>query len=361
MNSPIKGKSVATEQLKKLVTMVANSSSTVLLRGETGCGKDVVAQAIHQYSDRHGDLVNVNCAAIPSDLLESELFGHEKGSFTGADSLRIGRFELSNKGTLFLDEIGDMPMALQAKLLRAIETKSIQRVGGRKEIKLDIRLVCATHQNIEKKIEEGSFRSDLFFRINVFPIEIPTLSERKDDIPLLIEHILTNIKKNGLNIPKFENSAITALQEHIWPGNIRELKNVVERATIIFPGKNINAENVKQNLIKIKLPENEEEKDGLWEMTSSLHQNKDENFNNKKTVREEVFQLPHPNHYKKWFEYLDKVDLRRQLSEIEIILIEAALEKNRGSVTKSAESLKINRTTLIEKMKKLSIKKVFES
>ena len=357
MSSLIKGKGIATNQLKKLVEMVASSTSTVLLRGETGCGKDVVARAIHQNSDRSGELVNVNCAAIPSELLESELFGHEKGSFTGADSQRQGRFELSDKGTLFLDEIGDMPMALQAKLLRAIETKSIQRVGGKKEIKLDLRLVCATHQNIEKKIEEGSFRSDLFFRINVFPIEIPTLSERREDIPILVEHLLDEIKKTGLNVPKFENSAIFALQEYIWPGNIRELKNVIERATIIFPGKSINSENVKQNLIKIKLPHNEKEKDDLWEMTSSLPTS----INDDKNQSKESNQLPHPNHYKKWFEYLDKIDLRRQLSEIEITLIEAALEKNHGSVTKSADCLRINRTTLIEKMKKLSIKRVLEN
>ena len=357
MSSLIKGKGIATNQLKKLVEMVASSTSTVLLRGETGCGKDVVARAIHQNSDRSGELVNVNCAAIPTELLESELFGHEKGSFTGADSQRQGRFELSDKGTLFLDEIGDMPIALQAKLLRAIETKSIQRVGGKKEIKLDLRLVCATHQNIEKKIEEGSFRSDLFFRINVFPIEIPTLSERREDIPIIVEHLLDEIKKTGLNVPKFENSAILALQEYIWPGNIRELKNVIERSTIIFPGKSINSENVKQNLIKIKLPLNEKEKDDLWEMTGSLPTS----IKDDKNQSMESNQLPHPNHYKKWFEYLDKIDLRRQLSEIEISLIEAALEKNHGSVTKSAKCLTINRTTLIEKMKKLSIKRVLEN
>ena len=175
--------------------MVAQSNSTVLLRGETGCGKDVVAKAIHNSSERTGDLVNVNCAAIPSELLESELFGHEKGAFTGADSRREGRFESSNNGTLFLDEIGDMPLPLQAKLLRAIETRKIQRVGGKSEIELNLRLICATHQNIEKKIDEGHFRADLFYRINVFPIEIPSLSERREDIPILVNHILDELKK----------------------------------------------------------------------------------------------------------------------------------------------------------------------
>ena len=201
MNNIIKGNCEATSELKKLVEMVSISNSTVLLRGETGCGKDVVARAIHQTSKREGELVNVNCAAIPSELLESELFGHEKGAFTGADNRREGRFEASDQGTLFLDEIGDMPLPLQAKLLRAIETRTIQRVGGKSEIKLDLRLICATHQNIEKKIDEGLFRADLFYRINVFPIEIPTLAERKEDIPILVTHILNEIRENGSKSP----------------------------------------------------------------------------------------------------------------------------------------------------------------
>ena len=357
MEEIIKGNSEATTELKKLVNLVSKSNSTVLLRGETGCGKDVVAQAIHHSSEREGDLINVNCAAIPSELLESELFGHEKGSFTGADSLRQGRFELSNNGTLFLDEIGDMPMSLQAKLLRAIETKSIQRVGGKKEIKLDLRLVCATHQNIEKKIDDGTFRADLFFRINVFPIEIPTLSERKEDIPILVDHIINEISLNQELVPKFDTSAIKALQEYIWPGNVRELKNVIERAAIIFPKTIIKSNNVKENLIKISLPDRIEEKEGLWDMTGDLPLTKESNKNLTKQ-NENFSQLPHPKHYKKWFEYMDKIDLRRHLSEIEINLIEAALQVNSGSVTKSADCLKINRTTLIEKMKKLSIRKI---
>ncbi len=357
MEEIIKGNSEATLELKKLVNLVSKSNSTVLLRGETGCGKDVVAQAIHHSSERGGDLINVNCAAIPSELLESELFGHEKGSFTGADSLRQGRFELSNNGTLFLDEIGDMPMSLQAKLLRAIETKSIQRVGGKKEIKLDLRLVCATHQNIEKKIDDGTFRADLFFRINVFPIEIPTLSERKEDIPILVDHIINEISLNQELVPKFDTSAIRALQEYIWPGNVRELKNVIERAAIIFPKTIIKSNNVKENLIKISLPDRIEEKEGLWDMTGDLPLTKESN-NNITKQNENLSQLPHPKHYRKWFEYMDKIDLRRHLSEIEINLIEAALQVNSGSVTKSADSLKINRTTLIEKMKKLSIRKL---
>ena len=354
MSEIIIGNCEVTQQLKKLVDMVSISNSTVLLRGETGCGKDVVARAIHSTSNRKGELVNVNCAAIPSELLESELFGHEKGAFTGADSKKEGRFEASNEGTLFLDEIGDMPMQLQAKLLRAIETKTIQRVGGKGEIKLDLRLICATHQNIEKKIEDGLFRADLFYRINVFPIEIPTLAERKDDIPQLLNYILEEIDENKQNkLPIFDDSAISALKEYIWPGNIRELKNLIERASIIFANKKINAKNIRENLLRINLPDFKEESNFVWEMTSELT-----NIKDAKETNSTNNSLPHPNNYKSWFDYLEKIDLRRHLSEVECILIEGALKKNEGSVTSASKSLKINRTTLIEKMKKYSIPRV---
>ncbi len=348
----IVGSCEATQQLRKLVDMVSASNSTILLRGETGCGKDVVARAIHLSSKRSGELINVNCAAIPSELLESELFGHEKGAFTGADSKKEGRFEASHNGTLFLDEIGDMPMSLQAKLLRAIETKKIQRVGGRGEIDLNLRLVCATHQNIEKKIEDGLFRADLFYRINVFPIEIPTLAERKEDIPELLKFILAEIKKdNELDLPIFDDSALIALKEYLWPGNIRELRNLIERAAIIFAKKKINGKNIRENLLKINLPNFKDESNILWEMTSELTDVKDIQDEKKN----ENNSLPHPNNYKKWFDYLDKIDLRRHLSEVECILIEGALRKSDGSVTTASKNLKINRTTLIEKMKKYSI------
>ena len=163
------GSSLAIEEVKKLVQAVATTPTTVLIQGETGTGKEVISRAVHELSGRKGKLISVNCAAIPSELLESELFGHEKGSFTGAEKTRAGRFEQANGGTLFLDEIGDMPISLQSKLLRALEQRVVQRVGGNEEIKIDFRLVCATHQNIQSKIDEGSFRSDLFYRINVFP------------------------------------------------------------------------------------------------------------------------------------------------------------------------------------------------
>ena len=227
-------------------------------------------------------------------------------------------------------------------------------MGGKSEIDLNLRLICATHQNIEKKIEEGLFRADLFYRINVFPIEIPTLSERKEDIPDLVNHILNEIKIDGSEIPIFDDSAISALKEYIWPGNIRELKNLIERASIIFANKKINGKNIRENLLKVNLPDTKEESNLLWEMTSEITELKIDENNSEKVVES----MPHPNHYRKWFDYLEKIDLRRHLVEVECILIEGALRKSDGSVTAASKSLKINRTTLIEKMKKYSIPRV---
>ncbi|MGB2374525.1 MAG: sigma 54-interacting transcriptional regulator, partial [Candidatus Puniceispirillaceae bacterium] len=194
------GQSGPMREIKRLIELAAPSTTTLLVQGETGTGKELVAQAVHQLSGRTGQLVSVNCSAIPSELLESELFGHEKGAFTGADKLRAGRFELADGGTLFLDEIGDMPLPLQAKLLRALENRTIQRVGGVKEIEVDFRLVCATHQNIEADIETGKFRADLFYRINVFPLTMPALAARGVDIPMLVEAITSKIKKENKHI-----------------------------------------------------------------------------------------------------------------------------------------------------------------
>ena len=194
LNEMIDGESHETKSMKNLIAMVSQTDSTALILGETGTGKDIVAQAIHKCSNKKGPFITVNCAAIPSELLESELFGHEKGSFTGADKQRKGRFEQSSGGSLFLDEIGDMPLPLQAKLLRAIESKAIQRVGGAQDIKIDLRLICATHRDLEKKVENGEFRADLFFRINVLPINVPSLAERRTDIPSLQNTLLNNLK-----------------------------------------------------------------------------------------------------------------------------------------------------------------------
>ncbi|NBQ84170.1 MAG: sigma-54-dependent Fis family transcriptional regulator, partial [Alphaproteobacteria bacterium] len=219
IDSFITGQSSAMVALKNMITMVAPSSTTVLVLGETGTGKEMVSQAIHHASNRKGKLVSVNCAAIPSELLESELFGHEKGAFTGADRPREGRFELASGGTLFLDEIGDMPLSLQSKLLRALEDRTIQRVGGGRDVSVDFRLICATHQNLKNKVDDGSFRADLYYRINVFPVQLPSLAERKVDVPMLIEEIMATMRKRGDAADfSFDEDAIAELMRYSWPG-----------------------------------------------------------------------------------------------------------------------------------------------
>ncbi len=354
IRSLISGKSKQTDELIKLIQMVSKTNSTALILGETGTGKDVIARAIHNTSMRNGPLITVNCAAIPSELLESELFGHEKGSFTGADKLRKGKFEQSNGGSMFLDEIGDMPLPLQAKLLRAIENKTIQRVGGATDIKIDLRLICATHRDLEKKVENGEFRADLFFRINVLPIEVPSLAERRDDIPDLVLNLLKKIDTEDDLKPKFTNEAITALTRHNWPGNVRELKNLIERACILFQGQEVTSTNITENLLRLKAPNTIEEQNEIWDVTSELMDEVELDNNDEDT---NINNLPHPKNYKDWFTFYDEIDIRRHLQDIEITLIEAALEKTNGKISNAADILKLRRTTLIEKMKKFSIKK----
>ncbi len=354
IRSLISGKSKQTDELIKLIQMVSKTNSTALILGETGTGKDVIARSIHNSSPRNGPLITVNCAAIPSELLESELFGHEKGSFTGADKLRKGKFEQSSGGSMFLDEIGDMPLTLQAKLLRAIENKTIQRVGGSTDIKIDLRLICATHRDLEKKVETGEFRADLFFRINVLPIQVPSLAERRDDIPDLVLNLLKNVDAEDEFKPKFTTDAITALTRHNWPGNVRELKNLIERACILFQGQEVTSTNVTENLLRLKAPNTIEEQNEIWDVTSELMDEVEFDDNDEATKPDN---LPHPNNYKDWFTFYDEIDIRRHLQDIEIILIEAALEKTKGKIANAADILKLRRTTLIEKMKKFSITK----
>jgi len=353
LDDMIDGESNETKSMKNLIAMVSQTDSTALVLGETGTGKDIVAQAIHKCSKKKGSFVTVNCAAIPSELLESELFGHEKGSFTGADKLRKGRFEQSSGGSLFLDEIGDMPLPLQAKLLRAIESKSIQRVGGAEDIKINLRLICATHRDLEKKVESGEFRADLFFRINVLPINVPSLAERRTDIPSLLKKLIQMLNVEKSAQPKFTADAITSLTKHNWPGNVRELKNVIERACIIFPGQEVTSTNIFENLLRLKVPTVAEEQNAIWEMTSDLDELNNIEFDEMNQSPEDF--LPHPKNYKNWFTFYDEIDLRRHLQDVEIILIEQALEKTNNKIALAADKLKLRRTTLIEKMKKYLI------
>ena len=220
------------------IQTVAPTDATVLILGETGTGKELVARAIHELSGRSkGSFVKVNCAAIPASLLESELFGHEKGSFTGAVAQKIGRFELAHDGTLFLDEIGEMPLELQPKLLRAIQDQEFERVGGNRTIRTDVRLVAATNRDLKAMVEEDKFRADLYYRLHVFPLNVPPLRERREDIPLLTRYFVQkHAQRMGRNIETIPTSALEALTSYDWPGNIRELQNVLERSVILTNG-----------------------------------------------------------------------------------------------------------------------------
>lgn len=348
----IVGQSAATKELRRLVDILAPADSTVLIQGQTGSGKDVVARAIHALSGRKGPLISINCAAIPTELLESELFGHEKGAFTGAETDRKGRFELADEGTLFLDEIGDMNLSLQTKLLRAIENRTIQRVGGSKDIEVNFRLICATHQNLQAYVDEGKFRADLFFRINVFPVQVPSLAERSVDIPDLINSICASISESqNSKPPLFDETALSELSRYNWPGNVRELRNVLERAIVLFPKKEITYKEVRENLLRLKVPDETEELEALWEETGNL------NTIDLNGLISDKPPLPVPSSYQDWFSYFDTIDLRKHLQEVEIVLIEAALRKKEGQITGAAEALKLRRTTLIEKMKKLMIER----
>ncbi len=235
------GESPAIKKIYKLVSQVAQSDSTVLILGETGTGKELVARAIHNDSTRKGKLmVKVNCAALPPNLIESELFGHERGSFTGATEQRLGKFELANNSTLFLDEIGEMPLDLQVKLLRALQEREIERVGGRKTIKVDVRIIAATNRNLEEEVAEGKFRSDLYYRLNIFPIRLPALRDRREDIPLLAGYFIKRFaKKAGRRITTFSNRALQDIVSYNWPGNIRELEHLIERSVLLSEGDTI--------------------------------------------------------------------------------------------------------------------------
>ena len=240
------GESDAIKKVRVLIDKVAPTDARVLITGANGTGKEVVARLLYEYSNRsQGPYVEVNCAAIPSELIESELFGHEKGSFTSAVKQRIGKFEQADNGTIFLDEIGDMSLSAQTKVLRALQESEISRVGSDKNIKVNVRVIAATNKDLKKEIELGNFREDLFHRLNVIPIHVPTLDERKEDIPLLINHFSELIcAEQGIQLKNFDTKAVKALQDRSWTGNIRELRNVVERL-IILGGSKISKEDVE--------------------------------------------------------------------------------------------------------------------
>ncbi|WP_394200732.1 sigma-54 dependent transcriptional regulator [Shewanella waksmanii] len=341
------GRSEGIANVRHLISQVSASDATVLILGQSGTGKEVVARNMHYLSDRReGPFIPVNCGAIPPELLESELFGHEKGSFTGAISARKGRFELAEKGTLFLDEIGDMPLQMQVKLLRVLQERTFERVGGNRSISADVRVVAATHRNLEEMITKGDFREDLYYRLNVFPIEMPALCERKDDIPLLLQELVSRVYNEGRGKVRFTQRAIESLKEHEWSGNVRELSNLVERLTILYPGGLVDVNDLPIKYRHIDVPEYEvqvSEEELEREALASI-------FNDEEPV--EIPETRFPSELPP-----EGVNLKDLLAELEIDMIRQALDQQDNVVARAAEMLGIRRTTLVEKMRKYGMSK----
>jgi sigma-54 specific flagellar transcriptional regulator A len=332
------GSSAAIEEVRQMMGQVANKEVTVLVTGESGTGKEVVARNLHLNSRRAEEpFVPINCGAIPRELLESELFGHEKGAFTGATSSREGRFELANGGTLFLDEIGDMPLSMQVKLLRVLQERSFERVGGIKTITTDVRIIAATHQNLEEMIARGDFRQDLYFRINVFPIEMPPLRDRSEDVPLLLNELIASMEAENRGSVRFNSSAIAALKKYHWPGNVRELANLVERMAILHPHGIVGEQDLPAHL-QSEAVEMSGQLESSRQMTAAEEEQGDGN--------DSIETLP-----------LEGLDLKEYLSSLEKDLICQALEDSGGVVARAADRLHIRRTTLVEKIRKYDLQK----
>ncbi|MEK1904958.1 MAG: sigma-54 dependent transcriptional regulator [Pseudomonas sp.] len=330
------GTSRAIHQVRQMMQQVADTDASVLILGESGTGKEVVARNLHYHSKRRdAPFVPVNCGAIPAELLESELFGHEKGAFTGAITSRAGRFELANGGTLFLDEIGDMPLPMQVKLLRVLQERTFERVGSNKTQSVDVRIIAATHKNLEQMIEIGTFREDLYYRLNVFPIEMAPLRERVEDIPLLLNELISRMEFEKRGSIRFNSAAIMSLCRHDWPGNVRELANLVERMAIMHPYGVIGVGELPK---KFRHVDDEDE-----QLAISLREELDERAAIGAGLPGVATMAMLP---------IEGLDLKDYLGNLEQGLIQQALDDAGGVVARAAERLRIRRTTLVEKMRK---------
>ncbi|MBA2707152.1 MAG: sigma-54-dependent Fis family transcriptional regulator [Gemmatimonadaceae bacterium] len=331
------GQSPQMAAVRTLIERVAATDSRVLITGESGTGKELVASAIHDSSTRREKpFVRVNCAAIPRDLVESEMFGHERGAFTGATQARIGRFELAHLGTLFLDEIGDLSLDAQAKLLRAIEAKEIQRVGGNRTVRVDVRIIAATNHDLGRAVKSGGFREDLLFRLNVIPIALPPLREREGDVPLLVRHFsLLHFKRTGQLPPAWSGIALELLGRHRWPGNVRELANIVERIAILHPGLEVSARDVRGVL-------GESGGDflfGSFDTIAGVEGNAAEERDPEAGGRESG----------------DALALSERIDQYERNVIERALAGAGGNIAEAARRLRTDRPNLYRRMKRLGI------
>ena len=332
------GTSRQIQYVRELMHQVADKDVTVLITGESGTGKEVVARNLHYHSSRRdGPFVPVNCGAIPNELIESELFGHEKGAFTGAITSRAGRFEMAEGGTLFLDEIGDLPLNMQVKLLRVLQERTYERVGGTKTLKTDVRIIAATHKDLEAMVEKEEFREDLYYRLNVFPVEMPALRDRREDIPLLLNELISRMENEKRGSIRFNSAAIMSLCRHEWHGNVRELANLVERLAILhpygvvgvpeLPKKFRHVDEGDEDSSQLQTPVTLPSEPGLVGVDSPAL-------------------LP-----------VNGIDLKDYLTNLERSLIQQALDDACGVVARAAEKLRIRRTTLVEKMRKYGLQR----
>ncbi|GAB4230760.1 MAG: nitrogen regulation protein NR(I) [Methyloligellaceae bacterium] len=336
---PLIGRSPAMQEIYRVLARLTQTELTVMITGESGTGKELVARALHDYGRRrHGPFVAVNMAAIPRELIESELFGHEKGAFTGAQNRQLGRFEQAEGGTLFLDEIGDMPMEAQTRLLRVLQESEYTTVGGRTPIKTNVRIIAATNRDLQQQIDQGLFREDLFYRLNVVPLRLPPLRERLEDVPDLVRHFLKEAAKEGLPAKNIESAAMERLKRHHWPGNVRELENLVRRLTALYTQDTITTDLVEAQLSTNARPSfdvgDEEGQDIGLAMERYL-----------------------TDYFAQFGDGLPPAGLyQRVLREIEVPLINAALAATRGNQIKAAELLGLNRNTLRKKIRDLEIR-----
>jgi len=336
------GQSDAMASIRKLIEQVADSDASVLVLGESGTGKEVAARSLHNLSERaNKPFVPINCGAIPAELLESELFGHEKGAFTGALTARKGRFELAEGGTIFLDEIGDMPMPMQVKLLRVLQERTFEKVGSNQSIIADVRIIAATHRDLPSEVKENRFREDLFYRLNVFPIEMPAMRERLEDIPQLVNELVSRLERDKRGSVRLSPNATQSLMKCDWPGNVRELANLMERLCILFPYGVVDVKDLpisyqNENLDSYDTPE----------FAEQLHNLILAPVVDISEIGETKAKIPPKG-----------VDLKEFLKNLEISYIELALSEEGGVVARAAKRLSMQRTTLVEKMRKYGLNK----
>ena len=364
------GTSPIAQALRRLVSTIANSNATVLITGESGTGKELLARSLHEQSDRVGGaFVPINCSAIPKELLESELFGHRKGSFTGAVADRIGRFELAHGGTIFLDEIGDMSLDMQVKLLRVLQERLIDPVGATRQVPIDVRVIAATHRDLEAEIQAGRFREDLYYRLNVLPVVTPPLRERKEDIPELLRFYASHYKLGHTQAVRFSTDFLQALVDYPWPGNVRELCNLIDRFSTLYAGQELDLRAIPANLLpKALVPIQAEllERSGpatLQEMSlppevlaemqaaesaSPMVNQPEPQDNDIESIIMLAQGMPHLPP--------EGMSLKDRLAEIERNIIEQALERSQGNVSRTAKLLNLQRTTLIEKINKYELR-----